>query len=87
MGSEREASRQRDGESDSQYQQSKLPSRAYRETKTQKLADQAENKSVVNFKPTRLKLSSPPELWKTVRKENYQERIMMKPFLQTGTAL
>lgn len=49
--------------------------------KTQKLADKAENKSVVNFKPIRLKL------WKTVRKENYEERLMMKPFLQTGTAL
>lgn len=86
MDCQREASRQRNGESDSQHQQSKLPSRGYRETKTQKLADQAENKSVVNFKPTRLKLSSPPELWKTERKENYEERTIMKPFPHTGTA-
>lgn len=87
MGSEREAARHRDGQSHSQNQQSKLPSRGYRETKTQKLADKAENTSVVKFKPIRLKLSSPPELWKTGRKEIYEERIMMKPFLQTGTAL
>lgn len=64
-----------------------FPPEAIERQKTQKLADKVENKSVVNFKPIRLKLSSPPELWKTVRKENYEERIMMKPFLQPGTAL
>lgn len=66
-----EAARQRDGQRDSRNQPSKLLFRGYREKEMKKLGDQAENKSSLNFKPVRIKLSSLWKLWKKVREEKY----------------